>query len=98
MSFDPKTLQDQISLGVKMHLGAREWLYSYRKAFVQFDVGGGRPRRRFIIHYNSGSDTYRIELGRVTRNWEWVVDDVADEITADILNATLMNMFGKVAG
>ena len=38
---------------------------------IQFDVRGSKFKGRVLIHYDRGSDTYTIEMGKVTRKLDW---------------------------
>jgi len=54
---------------------------------IQFDVRGGKFKGRVIIHYDSGSDLYVIEFGRVTRKLDWKQDKIIKQVFAgDLVN------------
>lgn len=85
---DPDVIRRQLSLGVQINLGAREWLG--HTDGVQFRIGAGRPNRKVIIKLN-GDDLYDIEIGHIKRRaLEWVIDYQALGVDAANLGETLI--------
>lgn len=54
---------------------------------IQFDVRGSKFKGRVIIAYDKRSDTYTIQLGRVTKDLDWKVkDEIRNVFAGDLVN------------
>ena len=54
---------------------------------IQFDVRGSKFKGRVLVHYDRGSDTYTIEMGKVTRKLDWKQTYLVKQIFAgDLVN------------
>lgn len=96
-AFDPSVLLSQISFGVRIQLDIRNSDLAYDATSLHFLVGNRRKMRKMIVAYNDGSDTYTVTVERTDRNLDRHVEAVVKEITVDRLNATLLDLYSKVA-
>ena len=82
----------QISLGVKMALGARSFVGD--GAALIFQVGPGRPLWKVVVTLN-GRDLYDIELLRFDRHFNHTVVASHEDVGVENLNATLISLQGN---
>lgn len=85
----------QIGMGVRMNLGARDYAHDDPNGVLMFRIGAERSKRRAVVKLN-GSDLYDIEIGRLTRDLEYVVEAQETDLYADMLGEALIRMHHAV--
>jgi|GEM_PF-4204211 mRNA-degrading endonuclease HigB of HigAB toxin-antitoxin module len=67
--------------------GAKNFISLDKEKGVQFDVSGSKFKGRILIYYDRGSDTYTIEMGKVTKKLEWKQTNLIKQVfMSDLVN------------
>lgn len=89
---DARTTRNQITPGVLMSCGARDFVSDNANGLLMFRVGSGRVLRKVLVRLLP-HDLYAVEVGRMDRRtFEWIVEDQRFDVPAESLARAVLEL------
>lgn len=90
------TIYHQLSSGVRMNLGARDFVSIEPDKTLMFRIGSSRVVRKAFVTLDA-SDTYTVRIGRMDRQTlDWIEEAERSLVYVDKLGDTLIRMHDEV--